>query len=40
MLKNKFNCFRYKITPAKKDVENGVAEFDPFRERKNPHPTS
>ncbi|XP_031631258.1 proton-coupled amino acid transporter-like protein pathetic isoform X2 [Contarinia nasturtii] len=30
----------YKIQPAKKDAENGVIEFDPFRERKNDHPTS
>lgn len=31
---------KYKIQPAKKDVENGVVDFDPFLERKNEHPTS
>ncbi|XP_055325325.1 proton-coupled amino acid transporter-like protein pathetic isoform X2 [Sitodiplosis mosellana] len=36
-----FDTKTYKIQPAKKDVENGgVAEFNPFLERKNDHPTS
>ncbi|KAG4077274.1 hypothetical protein HA402_009903 [Bradysia odoriphaga] len=32
---------KYKITPAKSNlVENGMVEFDPFKERKNDHPTT
>ncbi|KAJ6643909.1 Proton-coupled amino acid transporter-like protein pathetic, partial [Pseudolycoriella hygida] len=31
----------YKITPVKSNlVENGMVEFDPFKERKNEHPTT
>lgn len=32
--------FRYKITPAKRDTENGVVEFDPFKDRDNANATT
>jgi solute carrier family 36 (proton-coupled amino acid transporter) len=35
------STYRYIITPAKKDAENGDArEFDPFKERQVEHPTT
>lgn len=39
--KNGTNGVKYKITPTKKDPENGIiAEFNPFAERQNEHPTT
>lgn len=31
---------KYKITPAKSDVETAIVAFDPFKERKSDHPTT
>lgn len=31
---------RYKIQPAKKDAETAIDDFNPFKERKNDHPTT
>lgn len=31
---------KYKITPAKSDVETAIVAFDPFKERKCDHPTT
>lgn len=31
---------KYKITPAKTDLESAVTTYNPFKERNNPHPTT
>lgn len=31
---------KYKITPAKPDLESAATTFNPFKERNNPHPTT
>ena len=35
-----FNYYSYKVAPASNNEKGILPDFDPFRERKNEHPTS